>query len=73
MTKCNPIEMRKNLSIVEDFRNANLDFVAIPVRDNEHKKELIRLCNEILDEMTKEAEHAEIKRKKAKNKNNKKR
>ncbi|MDH3325883.1 MAG: hypothetical protein OEM38_04100 [Gammaproteobacteria bacterium] len=41
MERCNPVEMRKNLDVVEQFKNAGIDFVAIPARNAEHKKELI--------------------------------
>ena len=56
MDKCSPAEMRKNLEVVEQYRAAGLDFVAVPVRDESHKCELIHLSNEVLEELIKESE-----------------
>ena len=48
--------MRKNLEIVDTYRKYCIDFVAVPVRDDDHKNELINLGNEVLEEMGKEDE-----------------
>jgi TRAP-type C4-dicarboxylate transport system substrate-binding protein len=50
MDRCSPVEMRKNLEVVEQFKKAGVDFVAMPARDQEHKKELIEQAYKILDE-----------------------
>ena len=39
MNKCNPAEMRKNLQVVEQFRKYGIDFIAVPVRNSDHKNE----------------------------------
>lgn len=52
MDRCSPVEMRKNLIVVEQFKKHGIDFVAVPVRDDDHKNELISLCNDVLEEMS---------------------
>jgi len=54
--KCSPVEMRKNLEVVEQFKRAGIDFVAIPVRDSARKDEMIALGKKILEEMAVYAE-----------------
>lgn len=49
--RCSPVEMRKNLQVVEQFKQLGIDFVAIPVRDNDHKKALVALSIEVLEEL----------------------
>lgn len=56
MEKCSPIEMRKNLIAVEQFKKYGIDFVAVPVRDKNHKILLVNMGNEILEEMATKAE-----------------
>ena len=56
MNKCSPIEMRKNLELVDTLRKHGIDFVAVPVRDNNHKNELINLGYQVLEEVAKENE-----------------
>ena len=46
--RCSPVEMRKNLEIAQLFKKYGIDFVAVPVRDQDHKTELIALCDEVL-------------------------
>ena len=58
MNRCSPAEMRKNLQVVEQFKKYGIDFVAVPVRDEDHKNELIALGNEVLEEMAAEGERA---------------
>lgn len=55
MDRCSPVEMRKNLVVVEQFKKYGIDFVAVPVRSQDHKNELIALCNEVLEESAKDA------------------
>jgi hypothetical protein len=56
MERCSPVEMRKNLQVVEQFKKNGIDFVAIPVRDAFHKNELIAQGNEVLESLVKSAE-----------------
>lgn len=51
MDKCSPVEMRKNLEVVDQFKRHGIDFVAIPARDDDHKNELIAQRYEILKEL----------------------
>lgn len=51
MQQCDPVEMRKNLEVVEQFRKIGIDFVAIPVKNGDHKNEMIQYGNEIFEEM----------------------
>ena len=54
MNKCSPVEMRKNLEVVEQFKKHGIDFVAIPVKSQDHKNELIAMGNDVFEEMLKE-------------------
>ena len=54
MEKCSPIEMRKNLQVVDMFVKPGLDYIAVPVRDINHKNELIALSNDVLEEFVNE-------------------
>ena len=56
MDRCSPVEMRKNLETVEQFKRAGLDFVVIPAKNASHKNELIAQGNEIMEEIIKESE-----------------
>lgn len=56
MDKCSPVEMRKNLDSVEAFKRGGIDFVAIPVKNDLHKIELIAQGQAIFDELIKESE-----------------
>ena len=56
MERCSLVEMRKNLEAVEVYKRFGIDFVPIPVRDQDHKNELISLVNEVMEELVKEAE-----------------
>lgn len=51
LAKCSPVTMRANLKKVEALKQAGIDFVAVPVRDPEHKKELLRQSMETLIDM----------------------
>lgn len=56
MNRCNPEEMRKNLQVVEQFRKYGIDFIAVPVRNSDHKNELLAIGNEVLEEFATQAE-----------------
>jgi len=51
LTKCSPVTMRANLEKVEVLKQAGIDFVAVPVRDAEHKRALLKQSMETLIEM----------------------
>ena len=53
LERCSPVEMRKNLETVEILKGYGIDFVPVPVRDQDHKNELLALGNEILEELSK--------------------
>jgi hypothetical protein len=57
MNKCSPVEMRKNLEVVEQFKRIGIDFVAIPVKNSDHKNEMIQYGNEVFEEMATAIEH----------------
>ena len=46
--------MRKNLQVVETFRRFGIDFAVVPVKDDDHKNELIALGNKVLEELQNE-------------------
>jgi len=54
--KCSPVEMRKNLNVVDRFREYGIDFIAVPVRDHAHKKELAYISMEVLAELEEECD-----------------
>lgn len=56
MNKCSPMQMRKNLASVEAFKEVGIDFVAIPVKDEAHRMELICQGQAIFDDLVKESE-----------------
>lgn len=43
--------MRKNLEVVEQFKRIGIDFVAIPVKNSDHKNEMVQYGNEVFEEM----------------------
>ena len=49
MEMCSPVEMRKNLVIVETFKRCGVDFVAVPVRSEDHKNELIKQSSDTFE------------------------
>lgn len=51
MNQCSPAEMRKNLEVVEQLRKHGIDFVVIPVKDAEHKKQLIAQGQKVFEEL----------------------
>ena len=54
--KCSPDEMRESLKAVEDMKMLGIDFIPIPCRDAEHKKELIQQGNETFEQIFNKAE-----------------
>ena len=54
--KCSPVEMGRNLKVVDKFQKAGIDFVAIPVKSEAHKNEMIAYGNNVLEELLKESE-----------------
>jgi hypothetical protein len=56
MNRCSPVEMRKNLEITELFKKTGVDFVPIPARNAEHKKELIKVMEDAFNEIIAEYE-----------------
>ena len=48
MEKCSPVEMRKNLLIVDRLREAGIDFVAVPVINEDQKKQLLNQVHQNL-------------------------
>jgi hypothetical protein len=55
MIQCSPVEMRKNLDAVEEFRKAGIDFVPIAVKNSVHKIDLIIQGQAVFDEMIAES------------------
>ena len=70
MEKCSPAEMRKNLEMVEMLKKAGIDFVAIPVKNEEEKQKFLGILMQNLDEIQKivdkEEENEKSKRDKSK-------
>lgn len=51
MNRCSPVEMRKNLEMVQAFKEAGVDFVAVPVFSEAQKDELLLLVTGRLDSL----------------------
>ena len=54
--KCSPVEMRKNMEVVDVLQKAGIDFVAIPVKSDGHKNEMIAYRNNIFEELLQASE-----------------
>ncbi len=54
--KCSPDEMRERLEAVEDMKMLGIDFIPIPCRDAEHKKELMQQGKETFEQIFNKAE-----------------
>lgn len=48
--------MRKNLEVVNKFSDVYLDFVAIPAKNEQHKKELLAQQNEVFEDIILESD-----------------
>ena len=59
MNKCSPAVMRKNLLVAEQFKKFGIGFVPVPVRDLDHKNEIMSLANKVLEEIVEESEGLE--------------
>jgi len=58
MKKESPVNLRKSLIMVENFKKHGIGFVPIPVLSEEHRMELVILCDQKLEEMAILAEHS---------------
>lgn len=56
MSECKPVQMRKNLEMVQDLKNNRVDFMPIPVKDEHHRQFLAQYAANILEDMAKDAE-----------------
>lgn len=54
--RCSPVEMRKNLEVVETLKSNGLDFVAIPVSSKFTKEVLISMTESSFCQLEKDAE-----------------
>lgn len=50
MLKCTPVEMRKNLNLVELMKKGLIDFVPVPVKSVHDKQKLLVDVFEMLEE-----------------------
>jgi len=51
MNRCSPVEMRKNLELVQVLKFSGIDFVAVPVLSESQKNELFLLVSKRLTEL----------------------
>lgn len=51
MLKCSPVEMRKNLETVEQYKKYGIDFVVVPVLDKKDKNNVLSCAATRLDKM----------------------
>lgn len=59
MERCAPVEMRRNLELVEVFKQMGMDFVPIPVLNESQKAYFLNLMQRQLDIAEKMAEKDE--------------
>ena len=59
MEKCSPLEMRKNLETVEQYKKAGIDFVVVPVLSENDKNKVLLLASQRLDTLIELSEHKE--------------
>lgn len=59
MNRCSAAEMRKSVLVVEQFKKYGIGFVAVPVRSEDHRNELVALGNEVLEELAVASEKSE--------------
>ena len=59
MNKCSPVEMRKNLEIVDLYKKLGIDFVAVPVMNENQKNAMIAQADLLLKQMIIEIESEE--------------
>lgn len=58
MNKCSPVEMRKALDMVKALSDAGIEFVAVPVLNEQHKKQLVTDAMANLDKLGDEYEES---------------
>lgn len=51
MERCSPVEMRKTLVVVEEFKKHGIGFIAIPYQNEGHKNELMQQSRDSLQKM----------------------
>jgi len=51
MNRCSPVEMRKNLELVQTLKFSGIDFVAVPVLSESQKDELLALVSKRLTKL----------------------
>lgn len=54
MNRCNPVEMRKALVLVDALKMAGIEFVPVPVFNEKQKQELGALCSLRLESLDRE-------------------
>jgi len=54
--KCSPEDMRESLKAVDRMKMLGIDFIPIPCRDAEHKKELMQQGKKIFELIFNKAE-----------------
>lgn len=59
MNRCSPIELRKALEVAHKYAATGVDFVSIPVRNQEHKEELVEQMKKALSDIVSDAEKLE--------------
>lgn len=51
MNRCSPVEMRESLEVVDALKKAGIEFVVIPVKNPEHRKELLAQGHSAFEEL----------------------
>ena len=56
MERCSPVETRNNLAIAKNYASIGLDFVCVPVINQESKKHLQRMAVSALESLAVQSE-----------------
>ena len=59
MMRADPMEVRRSIMVAEEIVHAGLDFVPVPVKNDQHKQELIALSERVMQELIAEEEGRE--------------
>ena len=49
MKRCDSVQMRKNLELVDEMARAGMDFFPVPVVSEEHRKQLASQAHDIMN------------------------
>ncbi len=60
MQRCSPLDMRIALEKTELLRKAGIEFIPLPVKNDKHRKKLIKQFDKIMNEIIAEMERKNV-------------